>query len=177
VESDDRDDPSGLAARHQLERRLIVANYWRAVRRRASFLVILSVPVLAGLIAASFPLLTRSRITGTSAVITVSVLGGLLGSLLVCVPKLASLAGTSHPSGPQLRKGLLPGTVLWPLLAGASAGLASALMLLAFTRQEAYKPQTLYLVATAAAVALSRLGARTVRTIELGGVDGRAARR
>jgi hypothetical protein len=164
VKPDQRDDPSGLAARYELERRRIsevfVEQRWQEARRRASLLLVFSVPLLAALLLASLPFLIRSSLVGVGGLIGVCLLGGLLGGLLVCVSQLVGVARTRHRSPEQFSPGLTA-VVLQPFLAGTLAGLASGLAVLAFAGRESYKPQTLYLLAVALALWFARATALT----------------
>jgi hypothetical protein len=155
-------DPGGRPAEYEIRRRRIVDDHWRCVRRRASFVVALSVPALAGILAASFPFLTRTRLMDRSAVVAVCVLGGLLAGVLVCVPKIAVLIRVRYPTDELLTDGLLLTIVLPPLLVGALAGFAAALCVLGLADRESYKPQTLYFLAVALAAVLSRYAAITM---------------
>jgi hypothetical protein len=164
VKPDQRDDPSGLAARYELERRRIteafVEQRWQEARRRASFLLASSVPLLAALLLAPLPFLTRSSLVGVGGLIGICLLGGLLGGLLVCVSQLVGVARTRHRSQEQVFPGLTA-IVLQPFLAGILASLASGLAVLAFAERGSYKPQTLYLLAVALALWFARATALT----------------
>jgi hypothetical protein len=148
------DDPGRAAAEHELRRGRVLEGHEQRLRRRASVLLALSTPALAGIEAASFPFLTRSQLTGTAAVLVVCLLGGLLGSLLVCVPRVAASTRIRRLAAERL-DGLLTTTAL-QLLAGAVAGVAAAGVLVTLVQRESYSPQTVYVIAVALAVASSR---------------------
>jgi MFS family permease len=144
---------SEQAAREILRRR-IIAEYWRGMRRRASLLLALLIPLLAGLLAAAFPFLTRAHVTGSRSVFTVCLLGGLLAGTLLAAPKLAELIRTRAPSEEQLADKLLLFTLVPALLSGLVGGLGAAFSVLAYAARDSYKPQTLYVIAFALASAL-----------------------
>jgi hypothetical protein len=153
---DDWRDPDGLDAYFWLSKQEIIEAEWRRVRRRASLFVAFSVPALVGLLVVSFQLVTRTKLTGWTSVMTVAAVGGLLGGVLWCVARMATLAATSrHPS---LRE-------VWPspnriVLAGLSKGLIGGLwgggILLGLLRRDSYRAQTVYLIGVAVAVAAAQ---------------------
>ena len=147
---------SEQAALREIFRRRIIAEYWRGMRRRASLLLALLIPLLAGLLAASFPFLTREHVAGSRSVFNVCLLGGLLAGTLLAAPKLAELIRTRSPSEEQLADKLLLFTLVPPLLSGLVGGVVAAFSVLAYAARDSYKPQTLYLIAFALASALFR---------------------
>jgi len=154
-------DPDYFAARLELERARIIEEYWqeywRGVRRRASLLVAVFVPATAALLVASFLFLTRARLTSAAAVYADAVLGGLLGAVLVCVPKLTALTRVGRSVGDHSVERPFFGVVLPQLALGFVAGSLEASLVLGFTDQDSYKPQTVYLLAVALAIAFSRV--------------------
>ena len=121
--NDDWRDPDGLDAYFWLSKQEIIEEEWRRVRRRASQFVAFSIPVLVGLLVVSFQLVIRTKLTGWTSVMTVAAVGGLLGGVLWCVARMATLAATSrHLSLHEV----------WPspnriVLAGLSKGLIGGL--------------------------------------------------
>jgi hypothetical protein len=160
-------NPSEQAALFEIESRRIIADYWRGTRRRASVLLALLVPLLAGVLAFSFPFLTRARVAGSYSVFGVCLLGGFLAATLLAAPKLAALIHTRSPREEQLIDKLFLVTLVPPLLFGLLGGATAALLVLAHDSHDSYKPQTLYLIGFALASALSRC----LRLITAGGVS------
>jgi hypothetical protein len=150
------DDPDGAKAYQWLSRQEIIEEVWRDLRRRASLFVALSVPVVVGLLVVSFPLVTRTKLTGWTSVMTVAALGGLLGGVLWCAARMATLAATSRglsyyevwPSPNRI--------VLATLIKGLIGGLGGGAILLRLLSRDSYRPQTVYLVAVAVAIVASR---------------------
>jgi hypothetical protein len=139
--------------RYQLEEEHIREDDWRGRRRRASLFVALFIPILAGLLVASFPFLTRIQLTGTAAVLADAALGGLLGAVLCCVSRLTAIARARRPIE---EVGGLVWIIVPPLALGLFASLGAALALLRVVARDAYKPQTVYLLAVALTVTLCK---------------------
>ena len=145
-------DPDGHHAYYWLRQQEIIEEGWRSMRRRASLFVVLSFPFLVGLLVVSFQLLIRTRLTGWISVMSVAAAGGVLGGILWCVARMATLAATTRR---------LPYGEVWPspnriVLAALSKGLIGGLwggaILLGLLRRDSYRPQTVYLIAVAVAV-------------------------
>jgi hypothetical protein len=142
----------------RLEVALILAGEWRNVRRRASRIVAVFVPCLLGLIAASFPLITRRELSSTWLVLADAALGGLLGSVFVCVARLAGVAHDRHPRDEQAYYAydeLLVLVVLPLIVSGVAAGVVAASLLVSLASRDAYSPQTVYVLAVALSVVIS----------------------
>jgi hypothetical protein len=151
------DEPLLAEACHKLEIRQVKDQFWREARRNSSVAVAIVIPLLVVVLAASFEYLTRRQVSGTWSVLAVCLLGGLLGGVLVCLGRLTQRASI------RLAPGRWSEGVRWllvpPILTGAAAGVASSFGVLNFGGHEPYKPQTLYLIAFACALALSRVAA------------------
>jgi hypothetical protein len=147
------------AASYEIRRRSIIveaiAEDWRGTRRRASLSLALLIPILIGLLAASFFFLTRSHITGGRSLFAVCALGGLLASTLLAAAKLAEVIRTRSPSEEQLASTLVV-TLVPALASGAVGGLLAASTLLTHAAYDSYRPQTLYLIAFALTSTLFR---------------------
>lgn len=161
----DWDDPDGREAYYLLAREEIYDKAWREIRRRASLFVTLLVPLLAGLLLASFPFLTRAKVMGRTEVMIVAALGGLLGGVLLCAGRLASLVWASaRPSVDELWPSL-PGLGLALLAKGLLGGACAGILLVVVLSRDSYRPQTVYLVSVAGALVLVRwLTGRSVST-------------
>jgi hypothetical protein len=167
------DDSELTNACFELERRQIVEHYWRVARRRLSITCLLLVPLLAALLAASFVFLSRRQVSGGWSVLAVAVLGGLLGGVLVSLRRLVALVRARLV--PLAFTGRLPWLLLLaPLLAGTSAGAASAFLLISASGVEAYRPQTLYLIGLGASIVWSRLAPVGMVSVTSSGTDERA---
>ena len=149
------------SACHELEIVRIKEHYWRKERQKASLVALVLFPLLAALVAGSFPYLTRAQVSGIGSVLIVGVLGGLLGGVLVCLRRLAT----------RVRRRIGPPTwvdwkvstmLLLPLALGALTGAGGALAVSRYGTDGPYKPQTLYLVALATVLAFARLGGGTI---------------
>lgn len=153
----DWDEPLLAEACHKLEIRQVKEQYWRGARRSSSMAVAIVIPLLVVVLAASFEYLTRRQVSGSWSVLAVCLLGGLLGGVLVCLGRLAQRASI------RLAPGRWSYGVRWllvpPTLTGAAAGVASSFGVMNFGGHEPYNPQTLYLIAFACALALSRVTA------------------
>jgi len=155
-------EPELMQACYDLERRQVIEQSWRDERRQTSIALLLFVPVLAFVLAASFHYLSARQVSGYWSVVGVAVLGGLLGGVLVSLRRLV----------PRLRSRLAPpsftGSLPWwlllgPLLTGAAGGLASAFVLITQkSGVEDFRPQTVYLIALAASIVCSRLLPRSM---------------
>ena len=151
------DEPELAQACHDLELRQLIEQAWRDERRQTSFALLAFVPLLAGLLAASLHYLSARQVSGFWSVLAVAVLGGLLGSVLVSLRRLA----------PRLRSRLAPssftGSLPWrlllgPFLAGVGAGVLSAFVLITQkSGVEAYRPQTIFLIGLGASIVWQRL--------------------
>jgi hypothetical protein len=155
------DEPELAKACRQLEERQIYEQSWRETRRNASLTIALAIPLLVALLTVSFEYLSRRQVSGDWGVIVVCLTGGLLGGVIVGLRRLSALTRTRLM--PECWPAGAPFLVLTALLAGAGAGLASAFVLLSNAGHDSYRPQTVYLIALAAAIWLSRfLPIRTV---------------
>jgi hypothetical protein len=159
VDSDD--DLSNRPASHQvhLDVALILAGEWRRVRRRASLVVALFVPFLAVVIAGSFPLIARRGVTSAGLVLADAALGGLLGAVFVCVPRLAALAHDRHPRDEQSYYGwdeLLILVVMPLLILGTAAGLVAVCLVAGVANRDEYNAQTVYVLAVVSSTLVSR---------------------
>jgi hypothetical protein len=151
-------DPTRRAAEYEAHQRRILDDHRRAVRRHASIGIALSVPALAAILAASFPLLSRTRVTDRGAVVAVCMLGGLLAGLFLCVRTIVTSSRIRHPKDELPGGGLLVTIALLPLVAGAVAGFVAALCVLGLAGGRSYRPQTLYVISVAlAAYAAARV--------------------
>lgn len=162
------DEPELAEACHELEVRQIIEQGWRDARRRSSLTLLLLVPLLAALLAASFAYLSRSQVSGWT-VLAVTMLGGLLGGVLVSLRRLVPLVRT-RLAPPFFAEGLPWPLLVSPLLAGAGAGALSAVLLASMRGGETYRPQTLYLIALLASIVSSRLLPVRMVSASIGGV-------
>jgi hypothetical protein len=158
------DEPELARACYDLERRQVIERYWRRERRQASLAVALvATPLLVALLALSLVLLVRARVSGLE-VVAVFLAGGLVGGLLVALRGLGARAVRRRPP-----KDWPPGlalVLLWPLASGGVVGaLSAAVLLVARGSGASFRPQTLYLIALAAALALDRVLGRGPRSI------------
>jgi hypothetical protein len=160
------DEPELAQACHELERLQIYEADWRASRRRASLAIaILAIPLLLALLAVALVYLSRAQVSGI-AVFAVCLVGGLMGGLMIALRGLGAWAfrrqlPATWPSGVAM-------TLTLPLLAGAVGGTASAALFAARNGNGSYRPQTLYLIALAAAFALIRVSRVTASFSFLG---------
>jgi hypothetical protein len=149
------DEPELAEACFELERLQIIEQAWREERRRASLATVGLALVLAGLLAASFDFLSRRQVSGRWEVLAVALLGGLLGSLLLSLRLLVPLVRTRL--APPAFGGLPWVLLLHPFFSGVGAAVVISSLLRYTRRGEAYRPQTVYLLALAASLALTRL--------------------
>jgi hypothetical protein len=114
------------------------------------------VPLLTGLLAASFHYLSTRQVRGYWDVLVVSLLGALLGGALVSLRRLTPLVRTRIE--PPLYVGALPWSQLvFPLLSAAGAGFLSTFLVTSRFGADAYRPQTVYLIGLFASLVWLRL--------------------
>jgi hypothetical protein len=148
-------DESRLAqACHELEVRQIYEQGWREARRRASRAIAVMIPFLVALIAVSFVYLSRRQVSDSWSVFGVCLSGGLLGGVMVGLRQLGACAHA------RVLPNRCPPGALWlllpALLTGGIAGVVSAFGVMSNASHDSYRPQTLYLIALAAALTLAR---------------------
>lgn len=149
------DEPELAEACFELERLQMIEQAWREERRRASLAAVVLALVLAGLLAASFDYLSRRQVSGRWEVLVVALLGGLLGSVLLSLRVLVPLVRT-RLAPPEF--GGLPWPMLMsPCLGGAGSAVLVSSLLIYWRLGEAFRPQTVYLLAFAASLAWPRL--------------------
>jgi hypothetical protein len=147
-------EPSLAKACHRLEEIQVIEEVWRTTRRRASIAAALLTPLLVVELAASFAYLTRAQVSGWS-VFAVCLLGGLLGGVIVALQRLTALTSRRRP--PEAWSDILWPRTLYPVAAGGVCGATSAALVIEGSGHHSYRPQTLYLIALALALALLRL--------------------
>lgn len=138
----------------ELELRQIIEQAWREERRRASLAALGLGLLLAALLAASFDYLSRRQVSGRWEVLTVALLGGLLGSVLLSLRLLVPLVRTRL--APATFGGLSWVRLLGPLYAGVGSAVLITSLLLFWQHGEGLRPQTVYLLALATSLAWPR---------------------